>query len=494
MNREKTRSLAMSGGLLGALLLVCLLALLPAAPTGALAQSAPAPPPPAAAPRWPTGTVITEDVTVNTTWTLAGSPYQLAANIAVAPGVTLRLDPGVTVEADGVGLDVAGTLLAQGTMTQPVTFTGASPTPGIWDGIRIHGTAQTPNTGSMLAHTVVEYGGDHLRYNLFLEYADVSLAGGALRHSLRDGLYAVHSTAAISGTAFSQNGGYAALFEQASGDLDLHNLSASQNGHDGIALKSTTLTGAHTWEDGGVPYLLAGVVGVHHVGTAPGSTLTIEPGVVVQSEGVGFYVEGQLQAVGTAVSPILFTADTPTAGSWDGLHIQGTAQAPNTGSTLAYVTVAYGGQYKSANLHLDWAAATITHCTFRDAVSLGAFPVHGILAADSTAVIRDSHFANNHDYAVYFSALSADPVLENLTAAGNGTDGIALIHSDLAGAHRWEASGLPYYLLGQVDVLAGAELTVAPGVEVRAAGSPLDVAGTLRAIGTAARPITFTAI
>jgi len=442
----------------------------------------------------PAGTIITSNITANTIWTAANSPYTLTTDIEVVAGVTLTVGPGVKVYSDGGGLDIAGTLKAMGTLSQPIAFTAITPAPGSWAGIRIYGVAGTPNTGSTLEYVTLEYGGDALRYNLYLDWAEVNLFHSILRGSSRDGLYATHSTANISDTHFINNSGYAALFEYAEGDLELENLATSGNGHDGIALKSTTLDGDHIWEDSGVPYLLAGVVGVHSVDTAAGSTLTVEPGVEVQSEGIGFYIEGNLQAIGTASQPITFTATSPISGSWDGLHIIGSVGNPNQGSVLDYVTIEYGGQYKSANLTLEWAEATISHSTLRHSVSAGSFPVHGIYAESSTATVLDTQFIDNHDYAIYFHDIQGDFRLENLTASDNGYDGIAMINSDLVGDHSWENCGLPYFSLGQIDVETGATLTLEPGVEVRSQGSPLDVAGTLRAVGTFSQPITFTAI
>jgi hypothetical protein len=439
------------------------------------------------------GTIITSNITADTTWTLANSPYTLTATIEVVDGATLTVEPGVEVRSEGNGLDVAGTLLAVGTANQPITFTATSATPGSWGGIRIYGAEGDPNIGSLIEHVTIEYGGNYLRYNLYLDWAEAALSHSTLRQSSRDCLYAAHSTATISDTSFIDNAGYAVLFDDAKGDLGLENLTATGNGHDGIALKSTTLEGDHTWEDGGAPYLLAGVVGVHSVNTAVGSTLTVEPGVEVQSEGIGFYVEGTLKAIGTASQPITFTATTPVSGSWDGLHIIGAEENPNQGSVLKYVTIEYGGQYKSANLTLEWAEATISHSTLRHGLNAGSFPVHGIYAESSTATIVDTRFVDNQDYAAYFHDVQGDLELENLTASDNGHDGIALINSDLVGDHTWDNCGLPYFSLGQIDVETGATLTVEPGVEIRSQGSPLDVGGTLKAIGTASQPITFTA-
>src|SRR5207247_6888656 len=64
-----------------------------------------------------------------------------------------------------------------------------------------------------------------------------------------------------------------------------------------------------------------------------------------------------------------------------------------------------------------------------------------------------------------------------------------------SGARRWHDPDLVYRLSGNVTVAAGATLTMAPGMIVKArtfTGDDLIMDGTLVAGGTAAQPIIFT--
>jgi predicted outer membrane repeat protein/parallel beta-helix repeat protein len=106
----------------------------------------------------------------DTTWTLADSPYIAVASVEVWEGVTLTIEPGVTVKFDpGYSLQVNGELIAKGTYSQPITFTSNldSPAPDDWGHIEFTDTAIPTTTdaegnyisGSILQYCVVEYGG-----------------------------------------------------------------------------------------------------------------------------------------------------------------------------------------------------------------------------------------------------------------------------------------------------------------------------------------------
>lgn len=63
-------------------------------------------------------------LTQNTTWTVANSPINLSKNLLVSQGITLKIDPGVTVNFNGFLLQVDGYLTAQGTASINVVFHG----------------------------------------------------------------------------------------------------------------------------------------------------------------------------------------------------------------------------------------------------------------------------------------------------------------------------------------------------------------------------------
>jgi len=345
-----------------------------------------------------TATIITNDILTDTVWTPARNPYVLQGNIAVSSGVTLTVEPGVTVLGETLSdLLVDGRLVAVGTVTQPITFTGVSTSAGAWGGIEISGTSSAWNSGSRLEYVTVAYGGESpSKGNLSLVYASASIRHSQFDYALGDGIFGYYAGgyADISDTQFNGNSGYAVNFEQGGKAPVFSNLAASGNGADGVALGYGILNGDATWYNMGLPYFLQGIITV-----SSGVTLTVEPGVTVLGEtSSDLLVDGRLVAVGTVTQPITFTA-VDTATGWGGISIEGTSAVKNIGSRLRYVTVAYGGHSpNSSNLVLDYAQAVIDHATIKYSLSNGIDARNNSLGSiEASRIFSNSAFGAEAD-------------------------------------------------------------------------------------------------
>ena len=83
-------------------------------------------------------------ITADETWCVADSPHLMSANVTVAAGVTLTVEPGVTVQAANVALIVNGQLEAAGTDEAQIVFTSQSDSgPYQWAGITFDGGTGT---------------------------------------------------------------------------------------------------------------------------------------------------------------------------------------------------------------------------------------------------------------------------------------------------------------------------------------------------------------
>lgn len=68
-------------------------------------------------------TVVSGNITVNTTWTKAKSPYIVTGTVNIYQNVTLTIEPGVVVKLDSsVSIQIGGKLIARGTETDSIYF------------------------------------------------------------------------------------------------------------------------------------------------------------------------------------------------------------------------------------------------------------------------------------------------------------------------------------------------------------------------------------
>lgn len=68
-------------------------------------------------------TNVSGNISGNTTWTKAGSPYMLTGNVGVRTGYTLTIEPGVTIERDGdYQIMINGAVQINGTQEDSIQF------------------------------------------------------------------------------------------------------------------------------------------------------------------------------------------------------------------------------------------------------------------------------------------------------------------------------------------------------------------------------------
>ena len=93
-------------------------------------------------------------ISSDTVWS-AGTHYIVTSSITVASGVTLTIQPGVTVCFNtGIGMSIAngGRLLANGTSNAPILFTRSPNNATTWTGLTINGAVGSPETQIAYAH------------------------------------------------------------------------------------------------------------------------------------------------------------------------------------------------------------------------------------------------------------------------------------------------------------------------------------------------------
>lgn len=146
-------------------------------------------------------TVIGGTLAADTTLNTANSPYAIATDLIVPPGVTLTIQAGVALYlTDGRSLRVQGALIINGTAAQPVTVAGRGG--AHWGGVSF----ENPTGPSSLAHVIIRgatFGYDRTVYGsavsnlngeLTLDFVDIRecaspVAGVGGSMTLRDCLF-----------------------------------------------------------------------------------------------------------------------------------------------------------------------------------------------------------------------------------------------------------------------------------------------------------------
>lgn len=96
-------------------------------------------------------TNVSGNITPNSTWTPAGNPYNVTGNANLLSG-TLTIQPDVQVVFTGLyAININGTLIAQGTSSQKITFASSSGTRGSWNWLNFNATS----TGNILRHVKI---------------------------------------------------------------------------------------------------------------------------------------------------------------------------------------------------------------------------------------------------------------------------------------------------------------------------------------------------
>jgi hypothetical protein len=165
-------------------------------------------------------TVIDSDITADTTWTLAGSPYRISEEVHVTTGVALTIEPGVTVWLEKnmkLYVDGGATIIAKGTPAQPITFdryrdpeTGLAPR---WKNIRLY-----PNSASYFRYVDFAYGGASSEESTILHFEGPGthvLNMCTVRDSKLQGITAQGESLdlTIAGTLFENNGRWSLAYD-----------------------------------------------------------------------------------------------------------------------------------------------------------------------------------------------------------------------------------------------------------------------------------------
>ena len=283
--------------------------------------------------------------------------YIVTKDILVKAKLTVK--PGVVIEFEantGLQVDLRGALIAKGTASQTITFTGKQKVKGFWKGIACQGVNE-------MDYVVVAYGGGSDRsanLSLFGEFSweavTVKISNSTFSNSDKYGIALGSSTEfdTFTNNIIRENTQSAVSADIAT--LHKINLNTNQlvnNGHNGIAIGGTLTRANNTqevvWPElaNGATYLATDDIIIEaDVKIAPGVTIEFmaEKGLYVKNSHLSYGL-GYLKAKGTADKPITFTGYAKRKGYWTGIMISSSSRD----TEFDHVKVSYGGSNSFSN-------------------------------------------------------------------------------------------------------------------------------------------------
>lgn len=337
--------------------------------------------------------LITEgDIDKTASWQDPGVPIHVDVDLYVQGPTSpvLTLEAGVTLAfGSNRGLYVAydgdaGGLIANGTSTDPVTFTAIQSTEaGHWSGVSL----ADASLFSSLTYTRLSYGGgayvesllDVTDAELTVDHVDISDCADYCFYFDQAATFGEGSTAL---TATGSTGHAGRIDATAAHTLPTGDYTG--NTIDVIQLGNGDIKTSATWRDPGIPFRASEDL---YVQGPAGPILTLEAGITLQFEsGRGLYVAfdgdaGGLILNGTESLPVLLTAGgPPDPGFWSGVSLSSPTLDAQT--RFDHFVIEYGGgAYLNANLVIKGASPTLNNGVLRHSQEYGlciddnAYPV-----------------------------------------------------------------------------------------------------------------------
>ena len=261
-------------------------------------------------------TVITDPITQDTVWSgLIHLPKGLSMRneptLTITPGTKIIVGHDATVEFGWPGGGHA-TIVAAGTLEQPIMFCGETDTAGYWAGMIFRSGVKS---GSLLKNVLIaDAGGTEAALTLEMP---LLVQGVQVRNSGTNGVNTVgfapkSSTLIVSGAAKT-----AVKATKVGGAEVPVGSQLTGNGLDLIDLAFSSVDASFSLRALGVPYSMSGLQ------IAGGASVTLQPGIaLLGAPGSSIYVSagGSLKAIGTSESKILFSARD--SNNWGGISAE----------------------------------------------------------------------------------------------------------------------------------------------------------------------------
>ena len=474
-------------------------------------------------------TDLSGTIAANRTLTRAAGPYNLVADLVIPAGVTLTLDSGVQIIAQGQhGLYVYGTVQGAGTSSLGIILRGAVPTgQGIWEGVYVGGSGRLSLQYATIkgaTNNILCSGGSVALTNCSLVLAaedalsgwgatDVRLTACRIAGNGRRGvtIEGYQATGSISSCEFRANARYPVRLKATLVEMLKAGNHYYGNGTQRIAVSCSLIDDIPDedfWTRQTVPFELGAEETGQTFNIAAGGRLVLPAGTVVLGDRID--CRGRLDVNGMAGSPCQLKPRTlaPTAGDWDGLTFY-----PGSTAAIHVTTISFADTAVTA----DGATVIINDSTLRESLYDGArltgstaltllrntFSGSGrnglrLEGPALTGTVTGCAFRDNHSFPLWSLA-------RNLTLVGAGNSYLDNAIQRLAiscgaspdlpsGVHTWIPQGVPLDLTvnavgNTLNIGTAATLNLLAGHTLYLGG--MVVKGTLNVDGAAGAFVNF---
>jgi hypothetical protein len=450
-----------------------------------------------------------------------GIPYYYDSELRVNASGTVLVDPGVTLYGNtNAYINVYGKFKANGTVSEPVTFTN-EPSNSHWRGFNFQDAAI--DTACILTYS--EISGANLVSSNYRPYEIPYVAVEILNSSPafnnctftnnRYNLVVTGRSNPVFSDCDFQESSYVAK-QTLNINMDLNAMpvfNTSSVSFNNSEARAIGIVGNTVFHDAqmkhhsftgfdSLSYTLYDNVIIHDT-----ASLVIDPGIVIKCTESSNYIQanGTLTGIGTESSPIVFThINDDDYGRPADTHNDGTTSISNSSSgriilssgatsTIEHWHIRYAGWSSSYYAVYAYNGNIVRNCDIR-------YSHRGILFSGD-AQILNNNFNDINDYPLARRMNPGAPVLIGNTVDNSGHLGI-FIHDFLAGTYSFggldisTGQNVAYIIDGGNTIPTDADVTIDPGTVIKFSNyyGKLLVRGGLKAEGTADNRIIFTSI
>lgn len=429
-----------------------------------------------------------------------GLKVQNEPTLIITPGTKIIVGRDASIDFGVLGSHA--TIIAKGTVDEPITFCGETDAAGHWAGMIFRSGIKSE---SVLKNVLIADGGG-TDAALTLEMP-LAVQGVQVRNSHTNGVNAVgfhpsSSTLIVSGAA------KAAVKATAAKGVEVPiNSQLTGNGLDLIDLAFSSFDADVTFRDLGVPYRQV-TDSTASVAAVP-PVVTLEPGVtysLAKQKQLDFG-NATVHALGNASKPIVFQGlncpqlDAPCFPGASGTAESGSrVVASGADVRFQYVDFRQLGTSTDAALTVSATSLAVDHVNITGAPSYGlTFLGSGKFSAGSNNLSVNSA-QSSAVFKLGCGAMASLPPDTKMSSTLDMSPMLSTAHTVVncavvTSSSTWSAAGSPYWLSG-LEIDGGASLTVSAGTTLRIAPSgsiSVLAGGALTALGTLAAPIQFAA-